>query len=82
MKFSQLFVSVPQLLKRMLYMQVDAFGQTDPRVAETESKIASLQSDDAPPGEGAASSDSIIGTKKIGTRRLLNPFKSMRKRDA
>jgi hypothetical protein len=67
-----------QMLRRMLQMQIDAFGPSDMRCLRTANKIENLQNQSAQVG-GELEEDSHPG-KKTKKKRVLNVFKSIIKK--
>jgi hypothetical protein len=85
---TQRFVYGTQMLRRMLQMQIDAFGPSDMRCLRTTNKIENLQNQEresarSAQGDGELEEDSHhdgkLG-KKTKKKRVLNVFKSIVKK--
>lgn len=73
------------MLRRMLYMQIDAFGPSDMRCHQTGSKITMLENQGTDAGEGGdglqvPSGDSEPGAKLKKKNVVMQVFKSIRKK--
>jgi hypothetical protein len=73
-----------QMLRRMLQMQIDAFGPSDMRCLRTANKIENLQNQESESAksaqvDGELEEDSHHG-KKTKKKRVLNVFKSIIKK--
>lgn len=73
------------MLRRMLQMQIDAFGPSDMRCLRTANKIENLQNQESESAKSAqfdeeySHNDGKLG-KKTKKKRVLNAFKSIIKK--
>jgi hypothetical protein len=83
--FTQQFDCGTQMLRRMLQMQLDAFGPSDMRCLRTAHKIENLQNQESESAKSAqvdeedSYQDGKVG-KKTKKKRVLNAFKSIIKK--